>query len=313
MSRLSKDEFVQYAPEEPGTVHVHHCKEGSNNDRLYVTRKEDGTILAYCHHCGASGYHNVLGSRTLQSAASNQRTYDEPSENRPLSKRPWYTHKRAAKLARQGTRTKQPVRDVRTGASDDGEGPEHAGGVGSTPFTAWCRAGQEWWLGCGLTPEEGERAGVRCIRSEEKLTLPIWNRGVRVGEIVKRFDGTGPKYLTAGSAIHQIIPAVDSSVLGYSDRRVLIVEDLRSAYKCSRVIDTLPLLGTTLRDEHVAGLMEANVDFAYIYLDNDNAQVKAHATSAYRRLAALGIGGTIILDTVDPKVLTTTELLKRLA
>lgn len=36
------------------TIHIHHCKEGRGNDRLYISNKE-GTYLFYCHHCGKSG------------------------------------------------------------------------------------------------------------------------------------------------------------------------------------------------------------------------------------------------------------------
>ena len=36
------------------TAHVHHCKEGHNNDRLYISNKED-CYLFYCHHCGSKG------------------------------------------------------------------------------------------------------------------------------------------------------------------------------------------------------------------------------------------------------------------
>lgn len=54
---LKRTEFVPFAPTEPGgQVHIHHCKEGKNNDRLYIKLTDDGrTVLAYCHHCGARG------------------------------------------------------------------------------------------------------------------------------------------------------------------------------------------------------------------------------------------------------------------
>jgi DNA primase len=36
------------------TAHIHHCKEGQGNDRMYITNKED-CYLFYCHHCGSKG------------------------------------------------------------------------------------------------------------------------------------------------------------------------------------------------------------------------------------------------------------------
>ena len=54
---LSRSEFVPYAPKDRGgQTHIHHCKQGHNNDRLYIRRNEDESIVAYCHHCGKSGY-----------------------------------------------------------------------------------------------------------------------------------------------------------------------------------------------------------------------------------------------------------------
>ena len=56
---LKKNDFVPYSPTHAGTNQVHHCKTGVDNDRLFVTRLEDGlTVVAFCHHCGAKGYHN---------------------------------------------------------------------------------------------------------------------------------------------------------------------------------------------------------------------------------------------------------------
>lgn len=41
-------------PEENETIHVHHCKKGLNNDRLYITNMGE-RIVFYCHHCGSKG------------------------------------------------------------------------------------------------------------------------------------------------------------------------------------------------------------------------------------------------------------------
>jgi len=55
---------VPYAPTRPGDqVNIHHCKIGQNNDRLYIRRNYDGTIVAYCHHCTRSGFADSSSSR----------------------------------------------------------------------------------------------------------------------------------------------------------------------------------------------------------------------------------------------------------
>ena len=59
--RLTPSEFMEYAPDESGAqVHVNHegCPEGlDRKKRLYIKRLPDASVLAYCHHCGLSGYY----------------------------------------------------------------------------------------------------------------------------------------------------------------------------------------------------------------------------------------------------------------
>lgn len=55
-AKLDPSDYVPYAPSEPGrTVRRHHCKGGKGKDKLYITRKKDGSIVAFCHHCHAGG------------------------------------------------------------------------------------------------------------------------------------------------------------------------------------------------------------------------------------------------------------------
>jgi len=58
MGRLRSTEFMPYAPTLRGTERVNHedCPAGTDiKRRLYVTRKEEGNVVAYCHNCGNSG------------------------------------------------------------------------------------------------------------------------------------------------------------------------------------------------------------------------------------------------------------------
>lgn len=53
-----------HVPSNPGTVNVHHCKEGRGNDKMYVTLQPDNnTILVYCHHCHGKGRFNKRGRK----------------------------------------------------------------------------------------------------------------------------------------------------------------------------------------------------------------------------------------------------------
>ncbi len=64
---LDKKDYVPLAPDHVGTIQVHHCKSGSGNNRLFITRCEDGfTILAFCHHCGKRGKEDTKASATIE-------------------------------------------------------------------------------------------------------------------------------------------------------------------------------------------------------------------------------------------------------
>lgn len=61
MERLAQHEYMPHAPATPGTERVNHdgCTAGVDTKRrLYVTRKEEGNVVAYCHNCGISGVHS---------------------------------------------------------------------------------------------------------------------------------------------------------------------------------------------------------------------------------------------------------------
>ena len=80
--RLKRSEFVPYAPKDRGVqIHIHHCKQGHNNDRLYIRRNEDESVVAYCHHCGKSGYSfsDNLQIRTAKEVHQQTWRHGEPS------------------------------------------------------------------------------------------------------------------------------------------------------------------------------------------------------------------------------------------
>lgn len=66
--------------EEGETTNVHHCKDGRNNDRCYVTNKGE-CWLFYCHHCGGYGKLN-------EKLATFKRKTKESSTTSSLSKLP---------------------------------------------------------------------------------------------------------------------------------------------------------------------------------------------------------------------------------
>ena len=292
---LNKDEYLHLAPTEPGTVRVHHCKQGRNNDRLYITRKEDDTILAYCHHCGLGGSHRVLGSRVLQAVEKSKANI---SALRSTDGRDGTHTVSDSNRRRSGGRSKDGGRQL------SGLPTELTTRAALVAFADWSAPAKRWWLECGLTVGEAERYGVVYSHENQRLILPVVVAATVVGEVQKTFRPGEPKYLTVGQTDHEILVPVGGS----ANDELLLVEDLRSAYKCSRVINTLPLLGTNLSEKQLAMIMYLKPPKVYVFLDNDNTQVRSNAAKIKRRLSNVTDCAIIRYSHGDPKTLNESEL-----
>ena len=296
--RLPKEDFLPYAPDSPGTVHIHHCKDGPGNNRLYITRKEDGLILAYCHHCGLSGVHNILGYRALQGAKTRKKLRQRVGSSR-LSDEEYERHIQQSS-DRRGAKRRGPVEKRTIPSVSKG----HPSGIEASNFKSWHPHAKRWWLEHGLTIREAEQYGVIYDPERHTLVLPVWGEGKRIGEVEKTFRPDAPKYITSGDTAHQIIPHVGSG----PHNELLIVEDLRSAYKCARLIDVVPLLGTNLNDEVLAEIVRARYDQVYVFLDNDNLTVKKLARDIHAQLSPYVKCKVIRVTGADPKEFTLEDL-----
>jgi len=71
MKYLAKEEYLPFAPDEYGKqIHINHldCEAGTDTKkRLYIRRLDDGSVLAYCHHCCKSGRFSETTFRSLGS------------------------------------------------------------------------------------------------------------------------------------------------------------------------------------------------------------------------------------------------------
>ncbi len=88
MGRLRSSEYMPYATAHRGTERVNHddCPAGTDNKRrLYVTRKEDGHVVAYCYNCGYSGATSGTSKPSLfvdQARSLKLHTVDDPQTSR---------------------------------------------------------------------------------------------------------------------------------------------------------------------------------------------------------------------------------------
>ncbi len=282
---LDKDEFVPFAPEALGEeVHIHHCKQGKDNDRLYIKRKYDGTIIAYCHHCGARGLHRESGPTNIYA-------------------------KRAAQdaKAKKSDGTLVLPKDIELDVSK------------------WPKDSRVWPLKYGLTEEEINAnhlgyskfyGGVVLPAFDEKGALTTFSiryseEGIRATE--KSTGRPPPKYRTyrdhGAQGIRRMFRARYSGIpLPSNSKRIaVLVEDMLSAIKVSRVADGYALLGTSLDDKAVFTLAK-KYDIIFIWLDNDNIQVKKTQSKLLKRLQLYNRNINIIYTDKDPKEYTTSEI-----
>lgn len=231
---LNRNEFVPYAPTERGEqVHVHHCKQGQHNDRLYIRRTEDDTILAYCHHCGKRG-----SART--SFVETGYSRDEIS----------------SRLAN---------------CSADGKSNHSSGYEGFKEYWECCRASdkdveqiasESFILKSRLKRERIEELDVRVRDNRIWFPVPSDEEG-ELAAIVGR--GESPKWLVRRNQNKKV------GVWG-TGKSLVIVEDIISAIRVSDCgYSAMPLLSSTLQSKYLTDF--SKYDNIYIWLDNDNHQV----------------------------------------
>ena len=280
---LDKDEFVPFAPSDVGgEVRVHHCKLGKDNDRLYITRSNDNVILAYCHHCGKRGVSKLDGVRNINSF-------------------------------------RKPTTDIKSGVSRDLKLPSDY----EKDSSKWPIEARAWPMRFGITKEELHDNSIGYSEYFGRVVLPTFDEKGTLSQYQTRkitgLTGTSTfqretkydTFIKQGSTSFQRLfnPKHPRSTLsGRSMDTLCIVEDSLSAIKCNRYVPTIALNGTSLDDKCILALVKTYRNF-YVFLDNDNPQVKKSQRKLKKKLELVCKGKvTVVYKDKDPKELTNKEL-----
>tara|TARA_R110002020_G_scaffold461981_1_gene681233 strand:- start:6020 stop:6859 length:840 start_codon:yes stop_codon:yes gene_type:complete len=235
MSLLKLKEFVPFAPSGRGEqVHIHHCKLGYHNDRLYIRRNEDDSIIAYCHHCGKRGYSFSSSTpiRKAEEIFSQRRIFNSTSASTVGRDRQENLRKTWDRKNRLYSRCRAVLK-------------EHKFLVKSL-----------------LTQDILDRYQVKII--DNRICFPIFNSSGELQVVLGR--GTNPKWL-----IEWVEPDRLYLPLGTGDTCV-VVEDIVSAIRLAECgYSALPCLSSSLRDVLLPSL--ENYAKIIVWLDNDNHQV----------------------------------------
>jgi len=282
---LDKEDFVPFASENLGEeVHVHHCKQGRNNDRLYIKRETNGDIIAYCHHCGARGIHRESGTRNIH------------------TKRLLSHHE-----AKDSSGALALPKDIEFN------------------INKWPVDARVWPMKYGITEDELNANRVGYSERSGGIVLPTFDaKGILSAfsvrfdkngiERFKKYTGRSPakyrtyraKNVTGFNRLFVADKAHGTSIIG-SKLVAVLVEDVLSAIKVSRIAEGIALQGTGIDDEAVFTLAK-KYDIIFIWLDNDNNQVKKSQSKLIKRLQLYNRNINIIYTDRDPKEFTTKEI-----
>lgn len=292
--RLPYDDFVPFAPDGPGEqIKVHHCRPGKDNDRLYIRRNEDGSIVANCFHCGLSGYRSDkwaakrLHKRSKGRDGSTSRKRLTLPSDFTTDWTEWHPHARAW-VRRYGIESDELVSNS-VGYSES---------LGSVVLPVFGEAGN-------LVSYQF-RPVVR--RTSEKARKGTDTNGSR----------TPPKYVSrcqqgrkGGIDVFVARPSWTGRTV--SDERpstCVVTEDVLSSIKVSRVPGCVgvAIMGSHVKQEQALKIAKL-ADNVAVFLDNDNAQVRNNQRKAAKLLGPLVSRNVRVIEAdKDPKEHTESEL-----
>jgi len=278
MTWLQHKEYVPYAPEEVGTVHKHHCKDGKDNDKLFITRCEDGyTILAYCHHCGKRGRFDSLKHSTIQQIKSIA-IYGKSCSKISATGRPRIKYKLPKDYERD--------------------------------YKKWGSGAYVWLRRYGITDEEIKSNNIGYSELYGRVILPMFGKkGIDfvVMRRVNSMDNDSPKYLTFSNVEHPLYITQSATALGALTDTVVLTEDILSAIKVARYVPSIALLGTSINERTLEYVSRYNN--VIIFMDDDNQQVRNSQLRIKNRLEPFVDSSTIIHSGgIDPKEMSDKKL-----
>lgn len=269
MKFLKESEFVPFAPEQEGKVRINHSSEDCSGESksMIVERKHDGSVFGYCHRCCKLG------------------TYNSP-------------YRTSVGTLHGGKSTSRVHRRKHLPVAAGFEQIHGCYGRSVDKWDLWPEQPRRWLKGYSISDAESRRYSLTYGKDCNALFLPFIG-----GWQARNFDEWKPKYYTfveEGS-----LPLWDRA--GSIGPDIVIVEDIISAIKVSRIVPAVSVLGVTPNDAVIAYLLKRYKHFT-IFMDDDTQQVKKAQRALRNRLAQVGEARIITGVGRDPKECSMTEL-----
>jgi hypothetical protein len=266
MGRIDREELDRLAPADTGTNrHNHdHCPAGADTKRrLYVTRKEDGSVVGYCHNCGNSGVSVHRG----------------------------HHHRRSSVGSDVRNRTERKITMPLNLEFDFDKWPKAA--------IDWVnKAGiplhilHKYALAYDL---DSKRVVIPKYNVDSELVM-YQSRNVGLD------DGPKYVTVKEGDKDHYCaLPC--GLVTSHQQRNTLVVvEDMLSAIKMAELggYDALPLFSSNVEFLKLLTHLR-NYDTIVVWLDNDNIEVRRHRDKLVQTCRGVGLAAGAMLGSSDPK------------
>lgn len=162
-----------------------------------------------------------------------------------------------------------------------------------------------WLKKYGLTQEEIEKNNYGWSQQRELLIFPFYENKTLVLWTGKYFPTRVPKVFHQGGTAETLVRVhcpLDS-------RSAVIVEDVVSAIKVSRILPSIALLGTNLSLPRIRKL-SSEVDTLYIWLDGDKYR---EGIAFKERYKCLFKNVFVIFTNLDPKEYSTRQIEEHLS
>lgn len=161
--------------------------------------------------------------------------------------------------------------------------------------------GLAWLYGAGITNEEIEYYCIGYSRSLHRVILPVYEHGELIyfqGRYLGTVDKEHPKYMNVYQRDRKdTFFRVLSGVTGPMCHTVVLVEDILSAIRVGRQVDTIALLYAHVPDKLILKLAK-NYKGVVLWLDPDKWGLMGRNVLRYR---SLGLQVRIVLSDKDPK------------
>lgn len=273
MEWLAKEEYIDIGESltdgQKLRVNHHSIDCAGDSSSLLIERKDNGDISAYCFRCGRRGFH---------SCAPNVQSL---------------------KARRSGAGAVQP----RDGACKVPASIEYE-------RSEWPVQARVWLRQARLTEEEMDHYGFGYDPDTRRVIVKhTTDDGSLVSWQSRRiFDNDPlPKYLTQRDSSKVAGCFIDDNTICPSSRLV-VVEDKLSGIRVGRHVHALVLLGTKLHSYHLREIIDKGYNDFFIWLDDDNLQVKKAQLQLKRDLDKVGKSLIYHSNGVDPKTLSDKEI-----